>query len=208
MLKNYLKIATRNLLKNKLFSAINIGGMAISFSIFMVIALFICDELQFDEHLQDVDLKYRIYNDFYAEDGSMRKVAMVPPMVAPTLATEYPEVEYYSRFLNFNSPLLFEAADKKLTEAGGGYADATILEMFSARMIEGDRSTALAQPGTIAINQSLAKKIFWRQTSSGSNDRGSQQALYHKWCVRRFSTARTLPDPLLPSLDRIRISQR
>src|SRR4051812_47908265 len=167
MLKNYLKIATRNLLKNKLFSAINIGGMAISFSIFMIIALFIWDEYQFDKHVQDVDLKFRVYNDLYAEDGSMRKASMIPPMVAPTLAAEYPEVDYYSRFLNFNGPLLFETAEKKLTETGGGYADATILDMFSAQMIEGDRSTAIAQPRTIAINRSLAKKYFGDKPALG-----------------------------------------
>ncbi|HWA32761.1 MAG TPA: ABC transporter permease [Cyclobacteriaceae bacterium] len=167
MLQNYLKIATRNLLKNKLFSAINIGGMAISFAIFMIIALFVWDELQFDNHINDVDLKYRVYNDLYSEDGSMRKAAMIPPMIAPTLAAEYPEVEYYARFLNFNGPLLFEAGDKKLSELGGGYADATILDLFSARMIEGDRATAIAQPGTIAISQSLAKKYFGNKPAAG-----------------------------------------
>ncbi len=167
MLQNYLKIAVRNLLKNKLFSAINIGGMAISFAIFMIIALFVWDELQFDKHIADVDLKYRVYNDLYSEDGSMRKAAMISPMIAPTLASEYPEIEYYSRFLNFNGPLLFEAGDKKLSELGGGYADATILEMFGAKMVEGDRATAIAQPGRIAISQSLAKKYFGDKAAAG-----------------------------------------
>jgi putative ABC transport system permease protein len=167
MLKNYIKIGIRNLLKNKLFSFINIAGMAISIATFLVITLFVVDELKFDEHVEDVSLKYRIYNQHFMEDGTTKKGAMIPPPIGPTLVAEYPEVEYATRFLNFNQPTLFITGEKKLTESKGGYADHTIFDMFSLELIEGDRRTALADPNTIAISHTLAGKYFGNQAAQG-----------------------------------------
>src|SRR5687768_14307265 len=155
MLKNYLKIGLRNLLKNKLFTIINISGMAISIASFLIIALFVYDEMKFDKHVEDHELKYRVFNDYFSNDGQRRKMAMVPPMVVTTLMSEYPEVEYYTRFMNFNSPVLFEYGNKKLSEAKGGYADPTIFKMFSLKLLEGDANTALKEPNTVAINRTL-----------------------------------------------------
>src|SRR5688572_26112161 len=106
MFKSYITIGFRNLMKNKLFTVINISGMAISIASFLIIALFIYDEMKFDKHIVDSHLKFRVYNEHFDDDGSKRKGAMIPPMIAPTLAAEYPEVEFYARFLNFNSPVL------------------------------------------------------------------------------------------------------
>ena len=160
MLKNYLKIGVRNLLKNKLFSFINIAGMAISIATFLIISLFVADELKFDKHVEDVSLKYRVFNEYFSDDGSVKKGSMIPPMIGSTLVTDFPEVEYSTRFLNFNANLLFETADKKLTEDKGGFADATIFDMFSLTLAEGDRKTALLNPNGVAINKTLAKKYF------------------------------------------------
>jgi putative ABC transport system permease protein len=167
MLKNYFKIGIRNLLKNRLFSFINIAGMAISIGTFLVIALFVADELKFDKHVDDVGLKYRVYNELYLEDGSMKKGAMIPPPIGPTLVTEFPEVEYATRFLNFNRPILFQFGDKKITEDKGGYIDPTIFEMFSIRLKEGDRKKALLTPNTTAISETLARKYFGENPALG-----------------------------------------
>jgi putative ABC transport system permease protein len=113
MLRNYLKIAVRNLLKSKLFSFINIAGMAISIGTFLIITLFVADELKFDKHIDDVSLKFRVYNELIEEDGGRKKGAMIPPPMGPTLVAEFPEVEYATRFLNFNRPILFQYDDKK-----------------------------------------------------------------------------------------------
>src|SRR5687767_232537 len=114
MLKNYIKIAVRNLLKNKLFTMINISGMAISIGSFMIISLFVYDELRFDKHVNDYQLKYRLYTDYFNDDGRMRKMAMVPPPVAPTMQSELPEVDYYTRIMHINSSALFEVGTKKM----------------------------------------------------------------------------------------------
>src|ERR1044071_1529589 len=156
MLRNYLIIGLRNLLKNKLFSFINISGMAVSIACFLIIGLFVVDELSYDKHVTDADLKFRVYNDRYSDDGNRSVAAMVPPMVAPTLKTDYPEVEYYFRFLNINSKLLFTVGDTKATEENGGYGESTMFDMFDLKLVEGDRQTILSQPKSIAISQTLA----------------------------------------------------
>ncbi len=169
MLKNYLKIGIRNLLKNKLFSFINISGMAISIATFLVITLFIIDELKFDKHIADVSLKYRVFNEYFLEDGSTMKGAMIPPPIGPTLVAEYPEVEYATRFLNFNNNTLFQVGDKKLTESKGGYADRTIFEMFSLNLVEGDPKTALTEHNSVAISKTLADKYFGSNAALGQS---------------------------------------
>lgn len=167
MFQNYLRIGVRNLMKSKFFSMINIAGMAISMAIFFIIALYVQDELKYDRHLTDVDLKYRIYNDHFSDDGSRKKGAMVPPTIGPGLATDFPQVEYYTRYFNFNQAPLFEVGAKKFTEDKGGAADPTIFKMFDLDLIEGDAATALTQPNTIAINSTLKKKYFGDEEAVG-----------------------------------------
>lgn len=160
MLQNYLKIGFRNLLKNKLFTLINISGMAISIGSFLVISVFIYDEFQFDRNVEDASLKYRVYSEYFSNNGTARKHSMIPPMVAPTLQTDFPEVEAYSRYMNFNEAVLFEYGDKRYPETKGGWADPSILTMFSLSPAEGDFATALKEPNDVAISETLAKKYF------------------------------------------------
>ncbi|MGC1240322.1 MAG: ABC transporter permease [Chryseosolibacter sp.] len=167
MLQSYFKIGVRNLLKSKIFSFINVTGMAISMAIFFIIVLYVHDELKFDKHIEDSHLKFRVFNEHFSDDGSRKKGAMVPPMIAPTLAREYPQVEYYARYLNFNAAPLFEAGDKKFTEDKGGAADPGIFNMFSLELLEGDRNSALREPNTVAINETLKKKYFGEKPALG-----------------------------------------
>lgn len=160
MFRNYFSVGLRTLVKSKFFSLINIGGMAISMAIFFVISLYVYDEMSFDRHIADAHLKFRVFNEHFNDDGSRKKGAMVPPMIAPTLAAEYPQVEYYARFLNFNSPVLFEVGEKKFTEENGGAADPGLFDMLSIRLLEGDRNTALREPNTVAISKTLRQKYF------------------------------------------------
>jgi putative ABC transport system permease protein len=160
MFQNYFKIGIRNLLKNKFFSFINITGMAISMAIVVIIYLYIQDEFSFDKHLDDLHLKYRVFNEHFSDDGNIRKGAMVPPMIGPAMAAEYPQVDFYTRFLNFNAATLFEVGDKRFTERDGGSADGTIFRMFNLTLLEGDPNTALSEPNSVAINTALKKKYF------------------------------------------------
>jgi putative ABC transport system permease protein len=166
MFRNYFKIGIRNLAKNRLFSLINISGMAISIASFLIISLFIYDELKFDKHVEDADLKYRVYNEHFEEE---RNFAVIPPIIGTTLVSEFPEVEYCTRFMAFMNPPLFEVGERKFTEGKGGYADPSIFEMFSLKLLEGNMEDALQEPNSIAINQSLKQKYFGGKPAFGEN---------------------------------------
>lgn len=169
MLQNYFKIGVRNLLKNKFFSFINITGMAISMAIVVIISLYVQDEFKFDKHFEDSHLKYRVYNEHFSDDGNVRKGAMVPPMIGPTMAEEYPQVDLYTRFLNFNAATLFEVGDKKFTERDGGAADPSIFQMFNLTLLEGNPNVALTEPNSVAINATLKRKYFGDSQALGQS---------------------------------------
>src|SRR5215510_11952842 len=97
MLKNYFKIAWRNLLKNKTFSLINISGLAIGLSCFLVIALYVIDELSYDRFHAKADRIYRVDSDIRF-GGTDLKLAVCSDPMGPTLKRDYPQVEEYVRF--------------------------------------------------------------------------------------------------------------
>jgi putative ABC transport system permease protein len=134
--------------------------MAISIACFLLIFLYIIDELKFDKHVADVDRKYRVYITLHHDNGQQRAQAMIPPMFGPTMQAEIPDVEMFHRLLAINSNVLFETADKKMIEGKGAYSDPTIFDMFSLKFTEGNRKTALKEPNTMAISSSLARKYF------------------------------------------------
>jgi putative ABC transport system permease protein len=160
MIKNYLKIGFRNLVKNKLFSVINITGMAISMACFFIITLFVLDELKYDQHVIDAERKFRVYTTGYSDNGNTRNAAMVPPMFAPTMSEEFPEVENTVRLLYIPVNVLFEVGEIKLTEPDGFYAEPSVLEMLSLKLVSGNPKTVLREPRTMLISTSVAKKYF------------------------------------------------
>jgi putative ABC transport system permease protein len=160
MLKNYLTIGLRNLLKNKLFSLINISGMAISIASFLIIVLFVTDELRYDKHIEDADQKYRLYLQSFNDGGATRTMAGVPPMFGPTFVNELPEVESFVRTMNIHSALLFEKGDIRFTERNGIYAESGIADMLSLTVLEGDPAKALDDPNAVALSKTLARKYF------------------------------------------------
>lgn len=167
MLQNYLKTGLRNILKNKLFSIINISGMAISMASFLVIALFVHDELQYDKYVSNASLKFRLYNEHFNADGPVGKFAMIPPVIASTMEAEFPELQAYARIMNFSSPVLFEQGGRKFSETNGGYADPYILNMFDLKLIEGESSAVLKEPNMIAISSTLKNKYFGDKPALG-----------------------------------------
>ncbi|HUM64808.1 MAG TPA: ABC transporter permease, partial [Chitinophagaceae bacterium] len=97
MLKSYLTIAWRNLLRNKTFSLINIAGLAIGLGSFILIVLFVTDELSFDKYNEKVDRIYRVDSDIRF-GGSDLKLAVNSDVMGATLKKDYPQVEQYVRF--------------------------------------------------------------------------------------------------------------
>ena len=115
MLENYFKVAIRNLLRNKSFSAINIFGLAIGMACSLLIFLFIKDEISYDRYHNDVDNIHRVVKDFVNDDGSRIPDATTPAALAPAMQREIPEVEKITRvFPNWGGSWLVKYGDSGL----------------------------------------------------------------------------------------------
>jgi putative ABC transport system permease protein len=167
MLFNYSKIAIRNLLKNRLFSTINILGMSISLAIVFTIALFVNDELGYDAHISHPDQKFRVYNYKVSDGGDAGNFSVVPYPFATYLQKDYPEIESTLRIMDTFGENLFEAGDKRIQEAGGIYAEPTITDMLSLNFLIGDPANALEKPNCVVLTKQIAKKYFGDQNPLG-----------------------------------------
>src|SRR6056297_3087124 len=93
MLKNYFKISIRYLKKNKIFSVVNILGLALGFACFIVLSLFVIDELSFDSFHEDAEQIYRVVQTITEQDGSVRMVGGVAPLIGTEAEKQFPEVQ-------------------------------------------------------------------------------------------------------------------
>ncbi|HEY4205226.1 MAG TPA: ABC transporter permease [Puia sp.] len=169
MLKNYVKIAFRNLSRNKLYSAINILGLAVGLAVCLLIMLFIFDELSYDKHHKDGDRIYRIaFRASSGEDWSAQ-----PAPVAFTIKAEMPEVEQVTRLLKFPDLdkvlLQYEQGSntKKFFETNGYYVDSTFFQLFNYNFTYGNATSALSQPNSIVLSESVAAKMFGQDNPVG-----------------------------------------
>lgn len=159
MLKNYLKIAWRNLLKNKTFSIINISGLAIGLSCFLLIALYVLDEVSFDRFHEKADRIYRIHSDIRM-GGSDLKLAVASDPMGATLKKDYPQVEEYVRLYASGGSKLIKKGNEFIDEPKVVHADSTLFNVFTLPVVSGDPKTALNEPNTVVISRSVATKYF------------------------------------------------
>ncbi len=171
MFRNYLKIAWRNLLRNKVYSAINIGGLAVGLSCCMLIGLYVRDELSYDTQHKDVARLYQVGTVLINPDGET-KSATSPYPVADALQQEYPEIGSTTRlvglFADDKTLLRYDAPFGKPTvfyETKGYLADPTFFSFFTYPFIEGNGETALKSPNTIVLSEEIARKIFGDQSA-------------------------------------------
>ena len=167
MLTNYLKIAFRNLMKSKLFSIINIAGMAISLASCFLIALFVWDEWQYDAHHPDGDRTFRVYNIRQGDDGVTNYYPIVPIPFATYMQKDFPEIESTFRMMDTFGEKLFEINDQKILEANGAYAEPLAFDMLDIQVISGSSPDALQKPNTIAVSKTLAQKYFGEKNALG-----------------------------------------
>src|SRR5688572_25588330 len=170
MLLNYFQVALRNLAKYKVFSAINVSGMAISLASCLLITLFVWDETSYDSHHPAGDRVYRVYNIVTSENND-RYLPIVPYPFASMMQKDFPEVESTVRLMDLYSEALFEVDGKKLMEGKGIFAEPNIFDMLAIDVIHGDPDSALAKPGTVALSSSLAAKYFGDQNPVGKTIR-------------------------------------
>jgi putative ABC transport system permease protein len=159
MFSNYLKIAWRNLLKNKTFSLINIIGLASGLACFILIALYITDELSYDRYHEKANRIYRINSDIRFGGTDLNMAVSADPMGA-TLKKDYPQVEQFTRIYASEGSKLFKKDNVYITEDRVVYADSTLFDVFTFPAIAGDAKTALNEPNTVVLTESTAKKYF------------------------------------------------
>ena len=164
MIKNYFKIAWRNLLHNKTFSLINIFGLALGMTCSLLIMLWLKDELKRDRfHANDKRLFRVMENQFYSGDISTFPAS--PGILAENIVKDVPEIEMASQMLWEEEPL-FTVGDK-FDKEKGRYVQKDFLRMFSFKLAKGDAATALARPDAVVLSKKLADKYFKREDPIG-----------------------------------------
>ena len=163
MLRNYVKVAVRNLGRWKGYAAINVFGLAIGIACFVLIALYVHDELRFDRYHAKADRIYRVVEIIEGAEES----ASNPLPVGAALAEAYPQfVEASVRFFNLQSPTLsitYEppgAPARSFNEAGFFFADSTVFDVFDFALVAGDRATVLDRPHTVVLTEAAAQRYF------------------------------------------------
>ncbi|HVZ95553.1 MAG TPA: ABC transporter permease [Chitinophagaceae bacterium] len=159
MFKNYFKIAWRNLLKSKAFSVINITGLAIGLSCFLLIALYVMDELSYDRFFPDSGRIYRVNSDIRF-GGADLHLPLASDMMGQLLKKDYPQVEQYTRVYTFNGDKLVKKGSAYIDESKVANVDSTFFDVFRLPVIEGDTRHALDEPNTVVLTASAAKKYF------------------------------------------------
>ncbi len=166
MFRNYFKIAIRNLWKSKGYSAINIFGLAIGLSCFLLIGMYVLDELSYDRHLKNAGRIYRINSDIRF-GGSQTNLPVTSDMMGSTLKKDFPQIEEFARIYVFSGSKLVKKGTDFITETKLAHADSTFFTLFPYTAIEGNLNTALNEPNTVVITKSAALKYFGTTASLG-----------------------------------------
>jgi putative ABC transport system permease protein len=159
MFSNFIKTAWRNLVKNKVFSFINILGLAIGLCCFLLIAMYVLDELSFDRSHAKAERIYRIHSDLRF-GGSDLMLPVTSDVMGATLKKDYPQVEEYTRIYASSGAKLVKKGNEFINEGDVANADSTFFKVFSLPLISGDPNTALNEPNTVVISETAAKKYF------------------------------------------------
>ena len=166
MIKNYFKIALRNLRKNKIFSFINIFGLAVGLTCFMFIAVFVYNELSYDKYPADAKNMYRVLLSATG-NGDVAVYPMVDVAVGEGIKNAFPEVKATTRLSPASDFIKYE--DKQFKEEHLAFADSNFLQMFSIQLVEGNATNALVQPNSVVITKAFAKKYFGNEDAIGKS---------------------------------------
>lgn len=165
MIKNYVRIAIRNLFKHRGFSLINIIGLTVGLTCCFLILLFVRDELSYDKYNQNSDRIYRVILHGRISNSTFNMAVSCSP-VGPTLKNELPEVKNFARLFNAGIPVI-RYRDKVFSEDRFYWADSTFFDVFTLPFIKGNPKTALVKPNSVVITESTAKKYFGNDNAIG-----------------------------------------
>ena len=172
MLKNYLWTAIRIIRKQKLYSFLNIVGLAVSLGCVLLILFHVKEELSYEKNFPKSDRIHRVQtNSKYG--SNFRNWAPSAPAIGPALEESFPEIESSARIKNMGRQILSftpaKGEPRRFEEAGGVCADNSFLSMFDLEMAAGDPQSALSDPHTVVLTASLARKYFGNQDPLGQS---------------------------------------
>ena len=160
MIKNYLKIAWRNLMKYKFISFINLFGLTVGLTCCLLITTYILNELSYDKYNKDADQVYRVTRTFYNGNGDVSlNLATVAPPFGYYLPTDFPEIQKMTRLLNNGTtPLRYK--DKLINEPNVYFADENLFDVFTVPVLKGNPKKSLSDPYSVMLTEETAKKYF------------------------------------------------
>ncbi len=164
MFKNYLKIAWRNLLRNKSFSLLNIIGLSIGLAVTAIITIWINFEMGYDRFHVNIDRVYEV-NNIYPIGDEILTWNSTPKVMAEVIKKDYPEVEAVSRYY-FNTSFLF-AKDEKRIKSTGTIVDSDFLKIFTFPLLQGNLNTVFEDVNSVVITETFAKKLFGSKSPIG-----------------------------------------
>jgi putative ABC transport system permease protein len=170
MLKNYIVIAVRNVIKNKGFSFINVTGLAVGMACFLLIMAYVQHESSYDWFHERSDRIFRLLAGGPGQEGQKSVEEYedhFPEVMAPLLVSDFPEIKKATCFMGAFQDKAVLKAGEKLFYQSGLYADRNFLEIFSFPLIHGDSQSVLSEPNTIVITEDVSKKLFGNENPIG-----------------------------------------
>lgn len=166
MFKNYFKIAVRNLLKQKLYSFINIFGLAVGLTFCLLVFLFANDELSFDQFHENKDDIYRLFRQPLVSDTPFDIDIFTPLPAGQAMLDDFPEVESFARLTPFGS-MVIRHEYELFSQSGFAFADPSMFNIFSLPFKYGSSTSALSSPNTTVITEEIATKYFGDENPVG-----------------------------------------
>src|SRR5688572_12463686 len=168
MIRSFLQLSLRNLFrKNRLFTAINISGLAIGLACMFLIAMFIHDEYSFDAYHKNADRIYRIVLDFSEEGNTVSWARTSAPIGQYLTPGVYPEVEQIVRLRKNPGTDLLSNDEIKFYEEKVFFADSTLFDVFDFTLAKGNPALALKDKNSIVITDAIARKYFANDDNIG-----------------------------------------
>ena len=189
MLKNHFLTAYRNILRNKGFSIINISGLAIGMASAALIILWIQNEISYDRFHTNKKRLYLACTNI-TRDGVKQTGMVTPQLMGPALKTDCPEIENTAR-IGWTQPVLFGYNEKKI-KVNGTWADPSFLSMFSFPLIKGDKVTALNDPHSVVLTETMAKKLFGEEEAMGKTLQFDNQENFKVTAILKDLPANTM----------------
>ncbi|MEK7256695.1 MAG: ABC transporter permease, partial [Bacteroidota bacterium] len=159
MFQNHFKIALRSFRKNSSQGILNLAGLTLGLAICMLIAIFIANELSFDKYHPNAHRIWRVNRIFYNQDGTQQlHLGHLSPPFAPLLKNDFPDIEQATRLLQ--NGVAVRRGEARYVEDNLFFAEPNVFEVFDIPLVAGNPQTALAEPFSVLLSETTAKKYF------------------------------------------------